>query len=211
MKTLVVGDLHGRLEIAQRALDTDYPVVFIGDYLDSFNRSVNDQVETLKLVLDAAGEERCTALMGNHEMSYVHDSHRCSGFKAATHMHVKHMDLSALKDYVFVEGFLISHAGVSQRLLDYFELTLDEYLDSNNFEQVGCTRGGRYPVGGLRWCDWRDEFAPIADQPQIVGHTRGKIIRQKGNSYCIDVLEDDSNNVALIDNGELEVVDLMKL
>lgn len=151
------------------------------------------------------------ALMGNHEMSYVHDQYRCSGHKGATKSHVMHMDLSPLKDYVFAEGFLISHAGVSQEYLDTYDISLDEYLEAGEFDQVGYVRGGRHEVGGLRWCDWRYEFAPIENQPQIVGHTRGQIVRNKGNSYCIDVLEDDNTSVVLIEDGNIEIVDIMKL
>lgn len=217
MKTLVVGDLHGQLELVLRAFKTPYPVIFLGDYVDSFNRSVTDQIETLRLVLDGVRDGRCRALRGNHEMSYIDNRYRCSGYNTATQIHMDHFsrgadpNLDVLEDYIFCEGFLLSHAGVSQELLDYHNITLDEYLASGDFDGAGYARGGTRPVGGLRWCDWRFEFAAIADQPQIVGHTRGREIRQNGNSYCIDVLEDGCTDVVLIEDGEVEVVDLMKL
>ena len=40
MKTIIVGDLHGRIEIAEQLLKEDCNIVFIGDYLDSFDRSI---------------------------------------------------------------------------------------------------------------------------------------------------------------------------
>ena len=71
MKTLVIGDLHGRWEIAEAALATEHNVVFMGDYLDSFDRTSLECLETLKVVTNAvlAEPERVQALVGNHEMS----------------------------------------------------------------------------------------------------------------------------------------------
>ena len=207
MKTMVIGDIHGRVEIVEKALATEYPLIFVGDYLDSWNRSVVDQIKSLELVLDAIKNNRAVGILGNHEMSYLNRSCRCSGFSNATSIHIMSMDLKPLVDYVYCEGFLISHAGVSQLMLDYNKITLEQYLKDKKFEDVGYSRGGWSPIGGLRWCDW-SEFKPIESQPQIVGHTIQRSIQQKDNSYCIDVLESSSNNVLLIENGSVEIIEL---
>ena len=71
--TLIIGDLHGNIEVIQAAIEqkTTDKVLFIGDYLDSYNRSVEDQVNGLRLVLDACEAEPTvyTGLLGNHELS----------------------------------------------------------------------------------------------------------------------------------------------
>ena len=226
MKTLVVGDIHGCVEVVEKALSTKYPVIFTGDYLDSFNRSVKDQITSLQLVLDAIDatkndfeSNKIYGLLGNHEMSYLSRSCRCSGYNSVTAAHVMSMDLKPLLDYIYCEGFLISHAGVSQSLLDYNKITLDQYLESKNFDTVGWIRGGYDHVGGLRWCDWFYEFEPIKSQPQIVGHSHieyydynlANIIQQKGNSYCIDTRYDINKEVLLIENGIAEIVKLNEL
>lgn len=208
MKTIVVGDLHGQIHIAEKALELGLPTIFIGDYLDSFTVSVENQILLLQVVLDAVKEGQAVALYGNHELSYMDDFMRCSGFKAATQAHVMHMDLSPLLYWVKREGFLLSHAGVSQRMLDATDETIEEYLQAGQYADIGYTRGGRSPVGGLLWCDWNQEFQPVEGTPQIVGHTRGNGIRQKGNSYCIDCLEDTKPQVVAIEDGKLEIVDL---
>lgn len=209
MKWLVVGDLHGQHEIAQAALDTDYPVVFIGDYLDSFKRSVDDQIITLRLVLNAVRRDKAVALRGNHELSYWLPNAQCSGYKAATQLHFNDLvkDFEMLtRDYVWVEGFLISHAGVSQHILDLYDLSLEEYLHRGRFGDVGYSRGGLSPVGGLYWCDWRYDFEPVPDVKQIVGHTRGALIRENDGNYCIDVLEDaEKPQGLLIEDGKAEI------
>lgn len=210
MGTIVVGDLHGQLEIARAALALGERTIFIGDYLDSFTASVEDQVETLRFVLDAVKDGQAQALYGNHELSYLREDMACSGFKAVTKAHVMHMDLAPLQEYIWEEGFLLSHAGVSDYLLEVREQTLEEYLEAREFYQIGGARGGLSHCGGLFWCDWRYEFEPVEGVKQIVGHTRGDSIREKHGNYCIDVIEDMRPNpqVVRIEDGELELVRL---
>jgi len=214
--TLVVGDIHGKTAAVNAALATEYPVVFLGDYLDSFSRSDEDHIYCLRTVVDAMDEGRAIALKGNHELSYM--GYRCSGFRKSLDKLLVHMKpyLEKLQDYAYVEGFLLSHAGVSQRLLTALGQTLDEYLEEGRFMDVGRTRGGPAPAGGLFWCDWRDEFVPLDDTPQIVGHTHSTMIRQKGNSYCIDCIPYEVRtkgygeyNALLIEGGEAQPYKLL--
>ena len=59
MKTIIVGDLHGRYEIAEKVLASGHNVVFVGDYVDSReNRSVEDQIKTIEIVLNGSGTIR---------------------------------------------------------------------------------------------------------------------------------------------------------
>jgi hypothetical protein len=210
--TLVVGDLHGKFEVAKKALNTGLPVVFLGDYLDSWDRSFEDQFQTLAIVLDAAREGKAVALMGNHELSYLDETMRCSGWDQLKQteldiFHAYNMN-QYLKPYHEVDGFLLSHAGVSKALLAYYgSLSLEGYLERGYFKEIGYRRGGRKPVGGLFWCDWA-EFDPIEGVKQIVGHTRGRQIREKDGNYCIDVLEDGLSTVALIDSGTIQFIEL---
>lgn len=215
--TIVVGDIHGVYEIVDAVLALDQPVVFIGDYLDSFDRSIEDQFTALTKILRAAKDGRVVALMGNHELSYLEEPMRTSGYNVALHaklasdfddtMTVSRAMRTYLKSYHFAEGFLISHAGVSEDLLRREGITLKQYLDDGKFSDIGYARGGRSPVGGLYWCDWDREFDPIPEQPQIVGHSRrvNRIIEAKGNSFCIDVLEHNNplKTVAEIKDGGL--------
>lgn len=218
MATLIVGDLHGKLEVVKQALATPHNVVFVGDYLDSYTESIDLQIQTLDTVLDAIENngDRVQGLIGNHEMSYLEPGlgMRCSGFSPVTDMHVMtrfSRMYHKLKCYTWVDNFLISHAGVSQWLLNNKGYSsVHEYLDDGNYYQIGVNRGGTSPVGGLFWCDWRFEFEPIADVPQIVGHTRGSHIRRMGNSYCIDVLDSNNPRCLLIDDGEVAVWNLEK-
>jgi len=207
MKTLVIGDLHGQKNLAEKAIDTGYPVIFVGDYVDSFNKDAVACIETLKFVLESIESGKAQGLLGNHEMSYIDDSMRCSGYNPLTHNMIRHLDISSLKSYMYAEGFLITHAGISQNLLNSNHINLDEYLLKEDYNQIGRSRGGSSLCGGLYWCDW-SEFDPVEGVDQIVGHSRGKDIREKSNNFCIDVLEDSNPRGLLIEDGVAEILEL---
>lgn len=219
-KTIVVGDLHGKWEVAEKALVTGLPVIFIGDYLDSFDRSISDQIKTFDTVINAVKDKKARALIGNHEVSYLFTEMRCSGWRMATQAHImtRMSDFKYLEYWIQTEGFLISHAGISNRLLENQNITLNKYLELQDYFQVGDARSGleKYPceAGGLLWCDWRHEFDPVPGVMQIMGHTAAPDFRNKGNgkskSYCIDCL-DSIHKVAIIEDGNLRPVLLENL
>tara|TARA_R100001143_G_scaffold9092_1_gene11068 strand:+ start:114 stop:806 length:693 start_codon:yes stop_codon:yes gene_type:complete len=196
--TLVVGDLHGMFEVAEAALNEGCPVVFVGDYLDSFDRPVGDQFRTLELVLQANKErDDVTALFGNHEMSYMDPQMRCSGYSPELQRmldavgYTKRMR-DELKVMVRVGDYLVTHAGISQRVLDYFDITIEQYLARPElWLDIGRSRGGPMKYGGLIWCDWNEDFVPVKGVKQIVGHTRGRPgeLRTKNDNWCIDCVE----------------------
>lgn len=180
MSTLIIPDLHGNVEVAQWALDQkQHNLVFLGDYLDSFFESRARQRQLLSMVLSAAENQsgRVTALAGNHEMSYLNELMRASGYSRKMDDKIAKYKNSMklhLKPYTWVGKYLISHAGVSQKFLNYMGTTLNNYLQSGLFGDIGRSRGGRAPAGGLYWCDWYDDFTPIDGVPQIVGHTSSR-------------------------------------
>jgi hypothetical protein len=215
MKTLVVGDLHGQHEVVDGVLSTGLPVIFVGDYVDSYDRTRAEQKLTLQKVLDAVESGQARALYGNHEMSYLRRDMQCSGYGSIIsflmRVEEKFRIDAQLVDYLWAEGFLITHAGVSETLLESREQTLEEYLEGGNYSQIGVVRGGCDPVGGLWWCDFNFEFEPIDGVPQIFGHTRGRRIRKRGNSYCIDCLEAIESNerqIVAINDGDVEFINL---
>lgn len=183
MKTLIIGDLHGNLEVLEHALSqrTTDRVVFVGDYLDSFNRSVEDQVLVLSKVLKAVrnNPERFTALVGNHELSYMNPTMKCSGWNFKTDDIVSNM-LPAmealLEDSTYVGEFLVTHAGVNAGLLEELDMNLGEYLNNEDYYQIGKARGGFFKYGGLFWNDFNMEFEPIPNVKQIMGHTHYRLM-----------------------------------
>ena len=222
IKTAVVGDLHGRYEFAEKILANYDNVVFVGDYVDSFDRSLVYQVRTLEVVLEAHKSGHAIALVGNHEMSYIGSpSDVCSGWSVGASVLFRefYQDLRDLPYYTWVDGILISHAGVSDNLLvggrygsEGRVMTLDYYLKRGKFTSVGIARGGSAHCGGLLWCDWFKEFYSLADTRQIMGHSghrpagvpRGVLGR--GGDYNIDCL-DHCEEYVVIEDGVVTVKD----
>jgi len=222
--TIVVGDLHGKLDLAKDVLFNfqDDRIVFVGDYLDSFEYPDNHHIDLLELLLDANDDSSLdvVTLMGNHELSYLIPSMRCSGYRQTIQDYidakpwmVREM-VTKLKTYTYENGWLITHAGVSADWLPVNPKLLPTCLDvppcSHELYQIGRGRGGPFAVGGPFWCDYRKEFKPIPGVKQIFGHTRaaGKygITTVDQENYCVDCLDYHSEFLRIKDDGTLEVL-----
>ena len=207
MSTIIVGDLHGKIEIAKEILeDRNQAVVFVGDYLDSFERSTRDHIDLLDMIFDAVeNRDNVQALIGNHELSYLDPYMRCSGWSSAIAAAVLAPErvekFESLQIYTEVDGYLISHAGVSKTWLPSDIETTDvaQYLDTCSdarLYEIGFSRGGQASCGGPLWCDYWREFKPVPGLKQVFGHTRYRppyepsgIIEHEGN-YLIDCLDE---------------------
>ena len=229
MKTLIVGDIHGRLNIVKRALTFSGRVVFVGDILDSFTESVEDQVECLKLIRAACAENpsKVVLLRGNHEASYLFPQSRCSGFNTQTYYILQRFGLinwlrlrtnpycliyTSSSGLTLSQPILITHAGITWDiseapfvLSDLIDTLSESFLDPSSwYYSVGRSRGGR-GAGGPLWCD-SSEFTPIDSVRQIFGHTpqpEGKILHYEGGSVCIDVLDRSSTVIYYDDETDL--------
>jgi len=222
--TLVVGDLHGKVEIAEEVLGDKgtNKIIFIGDYLDSFDRSVADQIKLLDLVLDAceANPETVQALLGNHELSYMDRTQGASGWRRTTQSSVN--ERLARMQKVLVPavqhdtGWLLTHAGVSKQWASRFKEPPEAAVQNcteNEFFLVGRSRGGVATCGGPLWCDYYDEFLPIPGLRQIFGHTARTesvpgIRTDDGENYCIDCLDRTKEILRIKEDGTIEIVKL---
>lgn len=228
MTYAVIGDIHGHLESVQAALRVDADgVIFVGDFLDSFSRSPEEQIECLRTALSAVEEDRAQMVLGNHDASYLYDV-ECSGYRADTRQHVRSMGIEYLRDmfedFVWLEfpdtlPVLITHAGVSAVNFDkdpqYITCTDVKSWLTRTAQHVryaaGRARGGYAPVGGHLWCDWWREFEPIPAIRQIVGHSyyrpRGAYdgVVAIGDNYNIDCLGRVPEYMFIDDEGKLEV------
>ena len=212
MKYTFVGDVHGKVGAVKEALSRDGMKIFVGDFIDSFDRSSLEHKECYELVCAAieAGEAR--AIFGNHELSYLMPKqHRCSGYddKRAQVMLEYAPQIEALfEPYIFLgEGtVLVTHAGLTRQLWDKEKLTLETLPETLSIwwkdpkspaHWIGHYRGGMAPYGGIFWCDFNQEFQPVPEISQIFGHTRGNGIRSDENSFCIDCLDGETSFLEL--------------
>lgn len=203
MKYVFVGDVHGKVDSVEKALAMDGKKIFVGDFIDSYDRTTAEHKKCYDLVFDAIDKGEAEAIYGNHELSYIlPDRHRCSGYSGERQMLMTHygkMIQDRFKPYIYLaDGTLVSHAGLCNKLWKSFDIslatltaTLDKWWPDlkSPMHFIGHARGGRNDVGGMFWCDFNLEFEPIPELPQIFGHTRGKGIRTDGNAFCIDCLD----------------------
>jgi len=125
MKTLILGDTHGRSNWKQvlEAHPDFGRVVFMGDYFDSFDLSGVEQLHNFNEIIRFKEEtdKEVIMLIGNHDHHYLDVGETYSGYKAAhkwdfqdalkKNMH--HLQIAYKLDDV-----LFTHAGVSPIWMD---------------------------------------------------------------------------------------------
>lgn len=126
MKTVVIGDVHGRslwkLIVHQENPDR---VIFIGDYFDSFDISGIEQIHNFKEIIEYKGisGKDVILLIGNHDYHYFPEigNTGTSGYQSRIAPSItqvidenrQHLQMA----YSFDE-FLFTHAGVSPTFMD---------------------------------------------------------------------------------------------
>jgi hypothetical protein len=207
---LIVPDVHERITKLKSVLkEYEYVdwVVFIGDFMDSFDLLTWNTHETIKWLRDNLGNPKYRFIWGNHDLHYAFpvDGVICSGYDPNKQLlldshlnHKFHWSQFSLKHWIGNADdpqetqWLCSHAGLHPYLLhpikgfdrDALQEMEDEAMDQLQFNQKvlpliapGRGRGGYARVGGLTWLDWDREFVPVPGLNQIVGHSPDKTVR----------------------------------
>ena len=125
MKTLVLGDTHGR-SLWKLIVYNEKPdrVIFIGDYFDSFDISGLDQIQNFKEIVDfkERGECEVILLIGNHDFHYMEGvDENYSGYQSGLAPSIGFMlkDNSRHLQMAYRMGqYLFTHAGVSSTFMD---------------------------------------------------------------------------------------------
>lgn len=219
MEYICIGDLHGKIEIAVDVLtnpDYDkYHKVFVGDFLDSFDRTKEDQIELLLLMLEAEERDDVTILIGNHELSYIKKGMRCSGYSWQMESHVSphatNMFLKFKTHFYLADDILVTHAGANKQLFHIKE-HLDTALETNDeiLYRIGYARGGTKPYGGIFWNDFWEEHQVIPGLTQISGHTAHRPLFAEGVKGIV-TMNGDFNIDCLDGIKELLIVDTEKV
>ena len=181
-KYLLVGDIHGDAAIVHRAAQRPEPLIFLGDFLDSFTFSPGQQHLALQAAIQLKEQGRARIILGNHEVSYLNPNERCSGWNALTQaLVVPHREaMLRFEPFIWFEKYrvLVTHAGVSQFWWERhgaadIEMVLQKaFRDGDSwFHCAGKARGGPAAFGGPLWLDWQREFQPIPGIRQVVGHS----------------------------------------
>jgi len=251
MRVLTIGDIHGDdwwksvifgAEVLHdsfkensgispenfKFIKDNLRVVFVGDYVDSHHIPNHEILENLRDIVHLARSfpERVTLLIGNHDLQYIDTKYRCSGFKPEMlhdYREIFESNRDLFKVAFAFDDYVISHAGVTQRLWNLCEKKLKEsahlydyadpeksiadhlnFLYEIRFEPlfyVGWARGGASTIPGIFWADKKELTAdPLNGYSQIVGHTRQKekkVVALEGGHtlHFIDVSSRDSHDI----------------
>lgn len=200
MKYLIIPDVHGRnYNQWYGKIQTVDKVIFLGDYLDSFNISSEKQLEELKkiIALKKKYPNKIILLLGNHELPYINMKvyGTCSGFQQDIYFEANrlyndnlHLFQICYEHVAEKEGnknWIFSHAGIQQSLLntinkyreDYPNLSLCQFINQNwklikELTYVSKHNGGLDPYDGLFWIRPSKLLKTLPKEfNQIVGHT----------------------------------------
>jgi len=230
MKTVVIGDIHGR-NIWKIIIEREKPnrVIFIGDYFDSFNIERIFQIHNFKEIIQFKINNphiEVILLIGNHDFHYFPEigDRSISGFQGAIPSiqinHVINENRHHLQMAYMFDNILFTHAGVSEIWLtdnNWQGEPIDEYVnDVWKYKPLKFSFNGTEPYGDNVY------QTPIWIRPrslmkinrknfrkkyiQVVGHTHVERIDIKGKAtggryYFIDALTDKGGEYLIIENG----------
>jgi len=244
-KIVIVADPHNNYKKLDNIITKEGGDINIclGDWFDSFNLdSPSDYIATAKYIKDKfLSNPSNYTLFGNHDIHYLFNAPTtwCGGYESWKYKVIDKVlggDRGSIQEKfhwsIVVDDILLTHAGLDQRLLPpvcvnkklVFKYLEEATNDANIkirtnqrhwFYEAGRSRGGIASVGGIVWCDFNDEFQPIEDLKQIVGHTNqyrtGKAAQYHREGFanitdaeniCIDC---NLSQYITITNGKMEL------
>jgi UDP-2,3-diacylglucosamine pyrophosphatase LpxH len=142
MKTVIIGDVHGRdqwKQIVAQENDADR-FVFLGDYFDSFDISAVEQMHNFKEIVEfkqTIGEE-VIMLIGNHDYHYFPEmgDSSTSGYQTRMAPVIKQLigeNRKHLQVAHRIGKFVFSHAGISSEWLDD---TIIDWTEENMVDKI---------------------------------------------------------------------------
>lgn len=197
IKTLTIGDLHGKSVWNTINPDNYDKIIFIGDYVDCFTRTNEEIIDNLNNVIQFKKDnfDKVELLVGNHDVMYMlrsvneNNPYSCSGYRYSYH-HILY-DIFQKNKQLFklayqYKNYLWTHAGLhigwwnadypySKKELKDVAIGLNKaFLEEQaSIFQVGYSRGGFKSVGGPLWEDRRLTMSkPVKGLHQIIGHSK---------------------------------------
>ena len=248
-KILVFSDVHHDIDRLEKILNKEKADlnICLGDWFDSFNYDTpEDFVKTAQFLKNWTVKPNNITLWGNHDTHYLSKNQYtlCSGYtseKARLSNEQFGLDKSYITDkfkwFLWIDHKLCTHAGLHPRLIKSAcsnNEDIDRYLTEESeaadiclktnqkhwFYLAGRARGGPERYGGITWLDFDQEYDPIDDLEQIVGHTHrrskkiqchrseGVISPIEAENICIDT---NMYEYLTVSNGKWEIKTILDL
>lgn len=127
MKTIIIGDIHGRdawKQIINQEQDADR-IIFVGDYFDSFDVPGLVQIQNFQDIIEfkTTTDKEVVMMIGNHDYHYFPEigENGCSGYQVRMAPSIQHI-IDTNRDHLQMayqfDDMLVTHAGVSSEWLD---------------------------------------------------------------------------------------------
>lgn len=207
MKIITIPDLHGKDCWKSVDISLYDKVVFLGDYVDSSEKyTLEEEVANLEAVIELkkTNPEKVELLLGNHDILYLYferfakpNSHY-EGKEAFKRIYSENKALFSVA-YQY-QNHLWTHAGVSQKWLDYYSDAISVFINKDLISELGQIlnkmheshlhilttnsplRGGSDLYGGIFSADKTETSENIVTGlHQYVGHTKVPSILKIGN------------------------------
>lgn len=228
MKVAVIGDIHGINTWKDNIEIKNYDkIIFLGDYVDSFNVSDKDIIYNLNNIIQFKKDNmaKVELLLGNHDIQYLlyRDNKFaltvCSGFRhkiAYQLCNIFNENKNLFKASYQINNYLFSHAGLTNESYKNYIKNHIELLDGNLSDRInilfdglhwslfciGYKRGGNRPYGSIFWADASELSDDMLNNyHQVVGHT------ELSNIYYKKI--DDNTSTAFIDNEKREIYEII--
>jgi len=197
MRLIAIGDIHGRDTWKQVLQENEWDIcVFLGDYFDSFDIDADAQVKNFEEIirLKMKGSKIVSTLMGNHDLHYLLEGERYSGYQDNPKVHatLKRYGHHLVKACKFDE-LLFSHAGITKTWVANHKLDEKNIVYSINrlpleaFKFSGTDPTGDNKEQGCLWVrpkSLEEDF--WGDLTQVVGHTEVEHITPVGEKFILN-------------------------
>jgi predicted phosphodiesterase len=225
MRTLVIGDIHGRKKWEALLKEEADRIVFIGDYFDSYNITQLEQIQNFQKILEWKRREpnKVILLFGNHDYHYLLEG-KVQFFGYQPNALINQLINEAVKcrEVQLVhtqDNYLFTHAGLSKKFMEHLDGDGFGFEDLNelliqkpkvfNFGYYGwpMSEYGDDPDQGPLWIRPHSlGLNQFQNWIQVVGHTVQDTINISNNLILIDA--PDTNEVLEIIDGVSKVYHL---
>lgn len=138
-KHICIGDIHGRnqwKDIVKKHIHEDVIFVFVGDYFDSFDISIVEQIANFSEIIEFKKQnlDSVVLLLGNHDFHYLQSIRETySGFNGTTKLHISqqlyaYVTCGLIKVSYSIDNYLFSHAGVSKVWCENLDIVIDKNI-----------------------------------------------------------------------------------
>lgn len=220
MNALIIPDLHGK-SIWKDIIQTDDlydEIIWLGDYVDSFNHSDGEIILNLKEIIEFVknSSKPNHLLLGNHEIPYYMCKHNkkliartmCTGFRPTCIDEISNILYKNKKLFKLAYQYgnnLFTHAGVTEIFynnclkcpIDKIGDTLNDLFkhDTDFIFNISRTSWGRDKFAGPLWAR-PEEFIVkgyydlIPDLHQFIGHSARR---------NVEIIESNKGSLTLLD------------